>query len=44
MAENLFDVFCEVWIEHRGLAGFFFVRFGQSYALSEMLRRTGSAA
>ena len=29
VAENRFYVFCEVWIEDRGNAGFIFVRFGQ---------------
>jgi hypothetical protein len=28
VAENFFNVFREVWIEDRGLADFFFVRFG----------------
>jgi hypothetical protein len=28
VAENFFNVFRKVWIEDRGLAGFFFVRFG----------------
>jgi hypothetical protein len=28
VAENFFNVFREVWIEYRDLAGFFLVRFG----------------
>jgi len=28
VAENVFNVFREGWIEDLGLAGFFFVRFG----------------
>jgi hypothetical protein len=35
VAKNLFYVFCEVWIEHRGFAGFFFVCFRQRNAFGD---------
>ena len=35
VAENFFNVFREVWIKDRGLAGFFFVRFCQRNALRD---------
>jgi hypothetical protein len=33
VAENFLNVFREVWVEDRGLAGLFFVRFGQGDTL-----------
>jgi hypothetical protein len=39
VAEKFFHVFCEVWIEDRGPAGFFFVRFGQGDALGDAAPR-----
>jgi hypothetical protein len=43
VADNFFYVFCEVWIEDRGFAGFFLVCFGQRNAFGDAAG-LGSAA
>jgi hypothetical protein len=35
VADNFFDVFREIWVEDRGVAGLFFVGFSQGDALGD---------